>query len=110
VKKRTSVMTDDYFYDDDDKANYNDNDDDDYHYFKYKNKGCRNTHGEKGSKHHEFDLYLHKTRHFCESKCNDLDYGCYGYEYGFHNEKCKIWRVPIYDVEYVKGLDCYIKD
>lgn len=105
--KRTSV-SDDYYDDDDDEAD--DDHDDENEYYKYHGKGCRNKHGDKGSKHHDFDLYFHKSRHFCESKCNNLGHKCYGYEYAFHDEKCEIWRVPIYDVEYVKGLDCYVKN
>jgi hypothetical protein len=98
--KRTS-RSDDYFYDDDYDYDY---------YYKYPRKGCRNKHGQKGSEHHEFDVYFQKSRHSCESKCNKLGYECYGYEFGVHDKKCEIWRVPIYDVEYVKGLDCYVKN
>jgi hypothetical protein len=90
-------------------------DDEDYKHSKpsyslYKSKGCRNKHGEKGYEHHDFDLYFHKSRHFCESKCTSLGWKCYGYEYGIHDEKCEIWKAPIHNVEHKNGLDCYIKD
>ena len=77
-------------------------------YSKYSSKGCRNYHGDNGSSHHDYDLYRHVDRHFCKSKCNKLGHQCYGYEYS-HSGKCEVWRVPIYYVEYVHGLECYIK-
>jgi hypothetical protein len=78
-------------------------------YSSYRNKGCRNYHGDKGSSHYDYDLYHHVDHDFCRSKCDYLGQHCYGYEYDSYSKKCEIWKVPIYSVEYVHGLDCYIK-
>ena len=79
-------------------------------YHKYEHKGCRNSHGGKGSKHHEFDLHYHFSSSSCKRKCNSLGRQCYGYEYSSHDMKCEVWRVPVKHVQYVHGLDCFVKD
>eukprot|EP01083_Nonionella_stella_P093130 260845_1 len=78
-------------------------------YNKHWNKGCRNYHGGKGSSGHDYDLYRHATHDYCKSKCNGLGHKCHGYEYDSHNRKCEVWRGRIQYVQYVHGLDCYIK-
>ena len=78
------------------------------YYSKYRNKGCRNWHGEKGSRRNDFDLYNHVDKSYCKRQFDKLKHQCYGYEYS-KNGKCEVWRVPIYYVEYVNGLDCYVK-
>ena len=50
-------------------------------------------------------------------KCIDKGYYCYGYEFQKNPSswlgygKCEVWKVPIdkLKLEYVNGLDCYIK-
>ena len=78
-------------------------------YNKYHNKGCRTHYGGKGSSGHEYDLYRHVSRDYCESKCNGKGSYCYGYEYDSYGKKCEVWKVPIKKVQYVHGLNCYIK-
>lgn len=79
------------------------------YYKQYRDKGCRDNHGGKGHKGHDYDLYRHSTHDYCKSKCDGLGNHCYGYEYSSQSHKCEIWRVPIHYVDYVHGLDCFIK-
>jgi len=79
-------------------------------YRKYEHKGCRNSHRGKGSSHHEYNLYYHFSSSSCKSKCNSLGRDCYGYEYHSDDKKCEVWKVPVKHVQYVHGLDCYIKN
>jgi len=79
------------------------------YYRKKENKGCRNYQGKRGRSGKDYDLYNHVSKSYCESKCDGLSH-CYGYEYSSHDSKCEIWRVPIRHVQFVHGLDCYIKN
>ena len=80
-------------------------------YFVFENKGCRTSHGWKGSAGHEYDLYMHTSLHDCQAKCTHAGGMCYGYEHDYWSNKCEVWKVFIdkHRLEYVHGLDCYIK-
>ena len=84
---------------------------------KYSYKGCRTRYGGKGSSGYEYDLYNNISLYKCKEKCIDNGYYCYGYEFQKNPSswlgygKCEVWNVLIdkLKLEYVNGLDCYIK-
>ena len=81
----------------------------------FSDMGCRTKYSAKGFEGIEYDLYLQETIDTCKSKCLSRGDGCFGFEYGTLSSdqgRCEIWKRPIdeYRLEYVHGLNCYIKD
>ena len=88
-----------------------------FSYFEFENKGCRTSRGEKGRAGSDYDLYKNMPLWQCKEKCMRMDNSkftgglCYGYEHDSSSNKCEVWKdfIDMNRLEYVRGLDCYIK-
>ena len=76
-------------------------------YDRYSNRGCRNRNGGQGWNGNGWSWYPDISRRACQNKCNNLGENCFGYEYGHRH--CEVWKTPIFSVEFVSGLDCYVR-
>lgn len=78
---------------------------------KHKDLACRNNHGQKGTKNHDYKLHTNVSRDTCKNKCNKYSGTCYGYQYYSPGKECKVWIVPINEnkLDRKYDVDCYIK-